>query len=116
MKVTIGESSFSSLFFYWREVVFTNSAKWAYPIFRDVFKCCSWSNASIFVANCWIIDVSANIANVLFHLFLFLVLIIIFIYSLMAGNRVSRFLYCLVLVISSILLTMSAALMLLRQA
>lgn len=51
----------------WRELVFANTAQWAFEIFRKVFKCCARLNASLWHAYFWVVLPSADIANVLFH-------------------------------------------------
>ena len=43
------------LLLYRGELVLANSAKWAYPIVWDVLEGCSWGNAAIRVAYCWVI-------------------------------------------------------------
>ena len=41
------------------KLVFANSTKWTYPIFRQIFEARSWSYSIIFVSNCRIINISA---------------------------------------------------------
>ena len=50
------------------EVFFAYSAKWAYPVCREVLECCSRLDSAVRVSYCRIINVSADDANVFFHL------------------------------------------------
>ena len=53
--------------FSWREILLANTAYWAYPILRKVLEGCSWSDSAVWVACCWIIFVSADVAYILLH-------------------------------------------------
>ena len=49
------------------EILFSDSAKRAYPILGEVFEGCSGSDSVFRIAGCGVIFVSADIASVLFH-------------------------------------------------
>ena len=59
------------------KVLLAHAAGWACPIFRDVFECRSWSNSAFLVSLCRIVYISADDANILFH--------ITFVYKLLAS-------------------------------
>ena len=53
--------------FYYDEVFLGSSTEWAYPIIRDIFKWSAWSDTTVRIAYCWVIDVTTWFAFVLFH-------------------------------------------------
>ena len=53
--------------FHDREVVLANAAKRAGPAVGDGFKGGAGSDTAVGIAFCWVIDVTADVANVLFH-------------------------------------------------
>ncbi len=53
--------------FHDREAVLANAAKRAGPAVGDGFKGSAGSDAAIGIAFFWVIDVTADVANVLFH-------------------------------------------------
>ena len=53
--------------FHDREAVLANAAKRARPAVGKGFKRCARSDAAVGIAFCWVIDVTADIAYVLFH-------------------------------------------------
>lgn len=55
------------LLLYRGELVLANSAKWAYPIVWDVLEGCSWGNAAIRVAYCWVIYPTTYVTYILLH-------------------------------------------------
>ena len=57
-----------ALFLHYREIILTNAAKWAYPVIGYFLECSSWGNASIWVSVYGIIDVPANVTNILFNI------------------------------------------------
>lgn len=57
------------------KVVFTNATDGTNPIFRNIFKCCSGGDASIGIAFCWIVNVSAGFTDILLHNVIFVFII-----------------------------------------
>lgn len=55
------------LLLYRGELVLANSANWAYPIVWDVLEGCSWGNAAIRVAYCWVIYPTTYVTYILLH-------------------------------------------------
>ena len=51
------------------EIIFAHAAKGAHPVIGNVFKCCTWGNATVGVSCCGVIDVTADAAYILFHKF-----------------------------------------------
>ena len=49
------------------KVTLVHRAKWTYPIGGQVFEFGSGGDAVVWVANCGIIHISANVANVFLH-------------------------------------------------
>ena len=49
------------------KIVLANSAKWTNPIFWNVFKCCTWLYAILWVADSWVILPTADITYVFLH-------------------------------------------------
>lgn len=58
---------FIELVFYYKEVVFCYSAEWAYPIIWNIFKSCTWSDASVWVAYFWVVNVTTSFTFVFLH-------------------------------------------------
>ena len=56
----------SGLLFY-REVLFAYSADGAYPILGEILEGCAWSDAAVGIAYFGVINITACVANVLFH-------------------------------------------------
>jgi membrane-bound metal-dependent hydrolase YbcI (DUF457 family) len=44
---------------------------WANPIIWKILECCSWSDATVWIAFCWIVNVSADFTYVLHNSFCF---------------------------------------------
>ena len=49
------------------ELVFAYAANRAYPIFGDILECCSWLDTTVGVSYCWVIHITADFTNILFH-------------------------------------------------
>ena len=49
------------------ELILANTAKWAHPIIWDVLESCSWGNAIVWVAYCWVIYPSTYVTYILLH-------------------------------------------------
>ena len=49
------------------EVVLAYATEWAYPVVGDVFEGGTWGDAAVGIACCGVIDVTADVANILFH-------------------------------------------------
>ena len=61
---------------FWLEVVLAYAAQGAYPVFRQVFKRCSWCDAAFWIANCGVVYVAAGLTYILLHNHLFLSLLV----------------------------------------
>lgn len=55
------------LFFYNTELVLANTTQGAQPAIGKIFKCCSCRDIVVGITYCRVINVTTNIANVLFH-------------------------------------------------
>ena len=53
--------------FHDRETVLADAAKRAFPVVRNGFKRGARSDAAVGIAFFWVIDVTTDVANVLFH-------------------------------------------------
>lgn len=49
------------------EIALSGSAYWAYPVVRNSLECRTRIDPAIRIANCWIVDPAADLANVLSH-------------------------------------------------
>lgn len=76
--ILLCKKPYAGLFFHRFEIVFSYTAEWAYPIFRNIFKTCSRFNSSIWVTCCGVVDPSAYYASVLHNCILFLMVNILF--------------------------------------
>ena len=72
-----------SLFFHQFKIFLGYSAERASPIVWNSFEWSAWSDTAIWVTYCWVINPIANCAYILFHNSIYLVVIIIFPFSLM---------------------------------
>ncbi len=69
------------------EIALGSSAKRANPRIRYIFERCSWSNSSIRIALCRVINVAARLALVLFHCLIVLVVVNCFFVAQMSLNK-----------------------------
>src|SRR5574344_3109261 len=58
---------FFGLFLYRAEIFLAYSAKRANPIIWDVFECCTWSDAALWITYFWIINPTTHVANIFLH-------------------------------------------------
>ena len=49
------------------EIILAYSAKRANPIIWDVFECCTWSDAALWITYFWIINPTTHVANIFLH-------------------------------------------------
>ena len=49
------------------ELVFAEAAEWAYPVFWQIFESSTRSYAVIFIANSWIVNITASITYISLH-------------------------------------------------
>ena len=52
---------------FWGEIVFACAAEWAAPIVWDVCKSGAWSDAVIWIAFSWIVNITTKIAYIFLH-------------------------------------------------
>lgn len=67
IKLDILQFLFVLICLLFREILLAYSAERAHPIFWQVFKSCSWINTILWVTYFWVVNITADIANVLFH-------------------------------------------------
>lgn len=58
--------SFHNLRF-WGEVAFASAAEWAAPIIWNICKSGAWSDAVIWIAFSWIVNIATKIAYIFLH-------------------------------------------------
>lgn len=75
------------MLFFRAEVAFSYSANGAYPIFGYVFECCSRVDSAVGVAHSGVVDVAADVANVLFHVCVGFLLVIM---VQLVGNKTNN--------------------------
>lgn len=55
------------LLLYEAEIILAYSAKRANPIIWDVFECCTWSDAALWITYFWIINPTTYVTNIFLH-------------------------------------------------
>jgi hypothetical protein len=67
VRISFGAFPRRALPLYRAEIFLAYSAKRANPIIWDVFECCTWSDAALWITYFWIINPTTHVANIFLH-------------------------------------------------